>query len=354
MNYYFSLVFALGITIFNSGQGNLALDSRTSQNQTNSQLITQLTETNADLADNRQAEDNSLESSVESKSKNLNQNLLLSAIAATSIFSVVLLILLFRKVEINLDEEASDSQAEKVLDDTVIVEKPESLANNSVDNHHQSSKQTELQDTVLIAPQTSTCSAEHSELQDTAIVPQNNSNSAEHQEQSQDTVIVSPHINPVKISTATSEGVPELIRELQNGDRKIRLQIIEKLSQSNDSHAMIPLVELITEADPQEKSLILAAMREITSSILKPMNQALLLSLGDENSQVKQNAIRDLTRIYEVMSQVTERLSYTISDSEQKLPETAQWALKQLQQMPETPTWQLANPINNGKMITDN
>ncbi len=332
MNYYFSLVLALGITTFNLPQGNLSLESHNTQTQNKYQLVTQVTSTNVESTANKSPESNESESSVEPKSNNLSQNLLLSAIGITSIFTVILLLFLLKKVEINLDEgqseEQSDSQAENVLDDTVIVEKPQSLANGSGKNNAQLSEQSGLQDTVLVPPHT---------------------NTPKYQEQSQDTVLVPPHVNSIPL-----DAVPELIRQLQNGEPTIRSQTIKKLSQSGDSRAMIPLVELMAEADTQETSLILEAMGKITSSMLKPMNQALILSLVDENSQVSQNAIRDLTRMYEIMSQVTERLSQTISDSEQKLPETAQWALKQLKQMPATPTWQLTKLINSGKMITDN
>ena len=300
MNYYFSLVLALGITSFNLPQENLSLELRNLQTHNKTQLVTQVTTTNTEPTDNKLPQGNESESSVESKTKNLNQNLLLGAIAGTSIFSAILLLLLFKKVEINLDEEQSDSQAENVLDDTVIVEKPQSLANGSEENNAQSrsSEQSGLQDTVLVPP---------------------------------------------PVSSIPLDAVPELIRQLQNGEPTIRSQTIKKLSQSGDSRAMIPLVELIAEADAQETSLILEAMEKITGSMLKPMNQALLLCLGDDNSQATQNAIRDLTRMYEIMSQVTERLSQTLNESEQKLPETAQRALNQLKQMPAIPTSQLTD-----------
>ena len=333
MNYYFSLVLALGITTFNLPQGNLSLDSRDKITQNKSYLVTQVTVKNVEFTVAQQLKSNDSESSVESKPNNFNQNLLLAAIAGTSIFTAILLLFLFKKVEINLEEEniaeeQSDSQAEKVLDDTVIVEKPQSLANESVENNTQSSQQEQLQDTEIMASHT---------------------NTAQDQELLNDTVIVPPHL----VSTPL-DVVPQLIQELQKGDRKITSQTIKKLSQSGDSRAMIPLVEFIIEADTQQRSLILEAMSKISTGLLKPMNQALILSLGDEDSVVKQNAIRDLTRMYEITSQVTEKLSQTINNSEEKLPETTQWALQQLKQMPETPTWQLTKLINNGKMITDN
>ena len=326
MNYYFSLILAIGITSFNSSQVNLSLESRTAQTHNKSQLVTQVTTTNIAIASTKQVQSDSSKSQVESAPDNFNQNLLLAAMIITSVFTTILLLLLFKKVEINLNEEPEEKkdQEENTQDENTILQQPKPSQNGSISNNDPSSEQSELQE-------------------DTVIVPlQNNSSSSDYQSQLQDTVIVPPYVNSGKLDV-----VPELIRELQNSDRKIRPQTIGKLSQSGDSRAMIPLVELMIEADTQERGLILEAMQEITSSILKPMNQALILSLRDENSQVKQTAIRDLTRMYEVMSHVTERLSHNINGSEKKLPETAQWALKQLKQMPETPTWQLTNLINN-------
>ena len=132
--------------------------------------------------------------------------------------------------------------------------------------------------------------------------------------------------------------VPELIEDLQQRDRNLRRKSIWELAQRGDSRAMKPLVELMVKVDSQERSLILEAMTQIASRTLKPMNKALSLSLEDVNSQVRQNAIRDLTRVYELMSQVTQRLSQAVDDSDEEVQETAKWALKQLNQMPNN-TW---------------
>ncbi len=235
---------------------------------------------------------------IEPETTDFNQDLLLGAIAVTSFFTGILLLLLFRKVEINVDLENLDHQEDDVVDDEVILEVPDSSQNGST-NSYQSSKRQDPQDKLLITP---------------------------------DAIF------------AQLDLVPKLILELQSGDREIRHKTIEELAQSGDSRAMTPLVQLMIEADSQERNLILEAMTQITSSILKPMNQFLILSLGDENSQVE-NTIRDLNRMYELMSQVTERLSQTVNDSDQKVRETAEWALKQLKQMPEPSTWYLDSPI---------
>jgi tetratricopeptide (TPR) repeat protein len=157
----------------------------------------------------------------------------------------------------------------------------------------------------------------------------------------------SPPINPISINesnlVSTSSQisrldiVPELIRDLQQSDRALRRKTIWELAQRADSRAMKPLVELMIEADSQERSLILEAMTQIASRTLKPMNQAIMLSLQDDNSQVRQNAIRDLTRVYELMSQVTKRLSLAVEDSDAEVKETAKWALNQLNQVSHIP-----------------
>ncbi len=133
--------------------------------------------------------------------------------------------------------------------------------------------------------------------------------------------------------------IPELIGNLQHSDRAFRRKTIWELAQRADSRAMKPLVELMMKVDSQERSLILEAMTQIASRTLKPMNKAVSLSLEDDNSQVRQNAIRDLTRVYELMSQVTQRLSEAVDDSDEEVQQTAKWALKQLNQMPKM-KWQ--------------
>ena len=144
--------------------------------------------------------------------------------------------------------------------------------------------------------------------------------------------------------------IPELIQNLAQGDRSLRSKTIWELAQRGDSRAMKPLVELMVDVDSQERGLILEAMTQIAGRTLKPMNQAIMMSLDDENTNVKQNAIRDLTRVYELMSQVTKRLSLVIEDSDAQVQETAKWALQKLERMPKysaTEADNLTSEINN-------
>jgi tetratricopeptide (TPR) repeat protein len=138
---------------------------------------------------------------------------------------------------------------------------------------------------------------------------------------------------PPSASISKLDIVAELIRDLQQGDRSTRHKSIWELAQKADSRAMKPLIELMVDANSQEQSLILEAMTQIVSRTLKPMNQAFMISLENENSQVRQNAIRDLTTVYELMSQVTRRLARAVEDSDAEVQETAKWALKQLDGM---------------------
>lgn len=129
--------------------------------------------------------------------------------------------------------------------------------------------------------------------------------------------------------------VEELIHDLRASDPKKRRKAIWELAQKSDSRAMKPLVDLMLDADSQERSLILEALSQISTRTLKPMNQALAVSLQDQNPQVRKNAIRDLTRIYDLMSQISQLLCHAIDDGDKEVKETAKWALNQLNlQMP--------------------
>jgi hypothetical protein len=129
--------------------------------------------------------------------------------------------------------------------------------------------------------------------------------------------------------------IEALMQDLQEPDPKKRRKAIWELAQKSDSRAMKPLVDLMIDTDSQERSLILEALSQISSRTLKPMNQALAISLQDKNPQVRKNAIRDLTRIYDVMSQISQMLCHAIDDNDSEVKETAKWALNQLNlQMP--------------------
>jgi len=52
--------------------------------------------------------------------------------------------------------------------------------------------------------------------------------------------------------------------------------------------------------------------------------------LQDESSDVRKNAIRDLTRIYDQIAQMSQLLGHAVNDADPEVQETAQWALSQL------------------------
>jgi hypothetical protein len=121
-----------------------------------------------------------------------------------------------------------------------------------------------------------------------------------------------------------------LMQDLHDSDPKKRRKAIWELAQKSDSRAMKPLVDLMIDTDSQERSLILEALSQISTRTLKPMNQALAISLQDQNPQVRKNAIRDLTRIYDLMSQISQMLCHAIDDGDSEVQETAKWALNQI------------------------
>ena len=127
--------------------------------------------------------------------------------------------------------------------------------------------------------------------------------------------------------------VDELIDNLYTSEPNKRKKAIWELAQRADSRAMEPLVQVMIEADSQERSLILEALSQISNRTLRPVSRALAISLQDENPQVRVNGIRDLTRMYEQIVQINRQLYYAVNDPETEVQETAQWALEMLHQM---------------------
>lgn len=125
----------------------------------------------------------------------------------------------------------------------------------------------------------------------------------------------------------------ELTADLQSSEPATRHKAIWELGQRGHSAAVQPLVDIFLDADSKERSLILAALSEVGIHTLKPMNRALALSLQDANPEVRKNAIRDLTRLYELVAQVSQLLSHAAQDSSPEVQDTARWAIGQLGQI---------------------
>ncbi|MBD2690690.1 peptidoglycan-binding protein [Anabaena catenula] len=122
----------------------------------------------------------------------------------------------------------------------------------------------------------------------------------------------------------------ELMKDLHSNDATKRRKAIWHLGQQGDSRAIKPLVDLMLSADSRQHSLILSALAEIGIRTLKPMNRALAISIQDENPQVRQNAIRDLSRIYDMMSQMSQMLRHAMEDEDPEVQATAQYALNHM------------------------
>jgi peptidoglycan hydrolase-like protein with peptidoglycan-binding domain len=124
--------------------------------------------------------------------------------------------------------------------------------------------------------------------------------------------------------------IDELVIDLRSSDPNQRRKAIWDLGQQGDSRAIQPLVDMMMDADSQQRSMVLAALSEIGSRTLKPMNRALAISLQDESPEVRQNAIRDLTRVYDLMAQVSQMLCHAVQDSDPQVQATAKYALSQM------------------------
>ncbi|MBW4658386.1 MAG: hypothetical protein KME15_06910 [Drouetiella hepatica Uher 2000/2452] len=148
---------------------------------------------------------------------------------------------------------------------------------------------------------------------------------------------------------AKADIVETLITDLHSQDADKRRQGIWELGQRGDSRAIQPLVDLLMDSDSRQRSLILAAVSEIAVRSLKPMNRALMFSLQDESPDVRKNAIRDVTRIYDAMAQMSQLLHYAASDTDIEVQDTAHWALSQMNRMRSLPESEALSSSSEGK-----
>lgn len=136
---------------------------------------------------------------------------------------------------------------------------------------------------------------------------------------------------------AKADVIDELVSNLQVADPTQRRKAIWELGQRGNSSAVQHLVNSMVDADSKEKSLILAALSEIGIRSLKPMNRALAIALQDDNPDVRKNAIRDLTRVYDLVTQISQMLGHATEDDDPEVRRTAEWALGQLNRIREAP-----------------
>ncbi|MEM9804943.1 MAG: HEAT repeat domain-containing protein [Cyanobacteria bacterium P01_D01_bin.56] len=146
-----------------------------------------------------------------------------------------------------------------------------------------------------------------------------------------------PNIANHTAQLAKVDIIDELVSNLQVPDPAKRKKAIWELGQRGNSSAVQPLVSGMVDADSKEKSLILAALSEIGIRSLKPMSRALAIALQDENPDVRKNAIRDLTRVYDLVTQISQMLGHATEDEDPEVRRTAEWALGQLSRIREAP-----------------
>ncbi len=124
----------------------------------------------------------------------------------------------------------------------------------------------------------------------------------------------------------------ELVQMLRDRDHQVRKMAAWELKKLKDPRAVRPLVQAMVESVPEQRSLILSALSEIGYENLVSVSRALTLALQDENPEVRQNAVRELTRLQAISSRNAQLLLNAVGDPDPRVKETARWAVNKIQQ----------------------
>ncbi|WP_069791975.1 HEAT repeat domain-containing protein [Cyanobacterium sp. IPPAS B-1200] len=123
----------------------------------------------------------------------------------------------------------------------------------------------------------------------------------------------------------------QLIQELVEGEAKNRNKVIWHLASEADSRAIAPLLDMMMTGNSQEKTLILEAISQIAFNSIKPINQALILALQNDHGSVRKNALRDITKVYELITQIQPIITQTAyHDPDPEVREIALNALEKI------------------------
>jgi|GEM_PF-2574261 len=182
-----------------------------------------------------------------------------------------------------------------------------------------------------------------------------------------DVIVDSDIMGQLTITTSDTtetkiDVVLELIQDLHqsnqlkdtNTSNDLRRKAIWELGQSNDFRAVEPLIQTMPEVDSLEKGLILDAINQIASRSFDSINHARLTSLKDDNTEVRKNAIQDLTSLYQSMSFVTIQLSKMVNNSNLEVQQTAKWALEKFNQMSDAATSRDSSINFSSNLVSDN
>ncbi|HEY9690568.1 MAG TPA: tetratricopeptide repeat protein, partial [Coleofasciculaceae cyanobacterium] len=127
--------------------------------------------------------------------------------------------------------------------------------------------------------------------------------------------------------------IERAIQNLRSESAADRRKAIWELGQRGDSRAIQPLMEVLLNGDSKQRSLAIASLSAIGSRVLEPTLEAMALALRDHNPEVRTNAIRDLTQVYEQVARLSQMMGLAARDTDQQVQQTASWALGKLEQI---------------------
>ena len=135
---------------------------------------------------------------------------------------------------------------------------------------------------------------------------------------------------PIDCQIIDIDVVAELIQDLQHSNRRLRRKAIWELAELGDTRSIKPLVDMMPNVSSLDKSLISNAITQIVHRSFQSVNHRLFANLQHKNSQIKKNAINDLSDLYLFIAPVTKKLVQMQLDKDPEVSQTAVQALRRL------------------------
>ena len=262
-------------------------------------------------------QDSSQNSTTPEASPKIDRSLSLVAMAVTSVISLLLLWLLFRKPLPNQEVMAELPTVEEQQDQDFAIAESKLEYPKQVEGEITPAQIYSVEDFPRSTQSTVTLVEDEADLAatDVSVI---------------DDLAVNGNLIKTDSNPDDSDEVLQLMQDLHQSDRNTRRQAMWELAKIGDSRCIKPLMAIMPQGSSVDKSLIIKAITKISNRSFKPVNEQLFALLNDKNPQVRIKAILDLTSYYKFLAPITQQLVQMQLDQDPEVRHLAKQALHKL------------------------